>query len=346
MIIARYNKANIYLDRKKFSQASQQFEQLLEICRKEKMTGGIARAYSAISSLCDEAGNHLIATKYLLLAIHLADSTGETSLAIDLMKQLVSLYKENGQFKDAMLLSERFQAVRDSIQTIDKQLAVHEMEMLYHTEKKDKENIRLKTFVINQKGTSNNRRIIILILLTTIFILVILFWIGLKLYRQRGCAYNVQMIKYKAEKEVYFSTLSALPVSENPTENNIPQKTENEPLIESLFHYFRTEKPYLDPKLKVNTVAVRLNGTQKAISAALNNYNGSNFTSFINQFRVEEVKKIMDEDPSQNYKIEAIAADAGFGNRQSFYNAFEQYTGVKPGYYRKNILERKFDYHN
>jgi hypothetical protein len=26
--------------------------------------------------------------------------------------------------------------------------------------------------------------------------------------------------------------------------------------------------------------------------------------------------------------------------RQSFYVAFEQFTGVKPGYYRKNILEQ------
>ena len=61
---------------------------------------------------------------------------------------------------------------------------------------------------------------------------------------------------------------------------------------------------------------------------------------FSNRFRVEEVRRLFDEPSNVNLKLETIATQAGFGNRQSFYDAFEQVTGVKPGYYRKNILQQ------
>ncbi|MFZ4708183.1 MAG: AraC family transcriptional regulator [Bacteroidales bacterium] len=39
-----------------------------------------------------------------------------------------------------------------------------------------------------------------------------------------------------------------------------------------------------------------------------------------------------------NYKIDAIGTECGFGSKQSFYTPFEQVTGLKPGYYRNQLL--------
>ena len=50
----------------------------------------------------------------------------------------------------------------------------------------------------------------------------------------------------------------------------------------------------------------------------------------------------MNDAAYRNYKIEAIAAESGFGTRQSFYNAFEQQIGMKPSYYREYIFNSTF----
>jgi AraC-like DNA-binding protein len=43
---------------------------------------------------------------------------------------------------------------------------------------------------------------------------------------------------------------------------------------------------------------------------------------------------MMDNTAYSNYKIEAIAHDAGFGSKSNFYDKFESCTGVKINYYR------------
>jgi transcriptional regulator GlxA family with amidase domain len=48
------------------------------------------------------------------------------------------------------------------------------------------------------------------------------------------------------------------------------------------------------------------------------------------------------EDPERmKYKIEAIAHDSGFGSKQSFYNTFEELTGIKPSDFRSNMMKTK-----
>jgi AraC-like DNA-binding protein len=37
--------------------------------------------------------------------------------------------------------------------------------------------------------------------------------------------------------------------------------------------------------------------------------------------------------------MEDIANNSGFGSRQSFYTAFEEFTGLNPGFYRAEILK-------
>ena len=101
--------------------------------------------------------------------------------------------------------------------------------------------------------------------------------------------------------------------------------------------YYETEKPYLDPKLKAIDVANELQVSQRQIAAVLKANGFSGFTNFNNKFRVEEVKRQFEVSDNAALKIEAIATQSGFGSRQSFYTAFEEFTGVNPGFYRSEI---------
>lgn len=114
-----------------------------------------------------------------------------------------------------------------------------------------------------------------------------------------------------------------------------------DPLMSNLIKYYRNEKPYLDPKLKLATVVRILSTNEKALAASLKTHEDYNFNSFTNRFRVEHAKRMMENPKYRNYKIEAIASDSGFGSRMSFYNAFSQFTGVRPSYFRNFLLTRE-----
>jgi AraC-like DNA-binding protein len=150
------------------------------------------------------------------------------------------------------------------------------------------------------------------------------------------------MKKYSDEKEhIEGKADSQQSVSEAQSPQTAPRGTD--PLTEQLIHYFSSEKPYLDPKLKVDDVAAKLKTSQKAIAIALKQHKNTNFNTFTNQYRVDEAKRILQNTSTDFNKIEPIVSDAGFGSKSSFYAVFEQFTGVKPSYYRKYIVNMKVE---
>ena len=63
---------------------------------------------------------------------------------------------------------------------------------------------------------------------------------------------------------------------------------------------------------------------------------GINVNDLVNRYRVEEIKEKLVDPEFQHYRIEAIALDAGFANKASFYNAFKKQEGCTPTEYLNN----------
>ena len=330
VLLAKYNKAGLYADKKDFKKAFKEFNDVLAECFHTKDYLGISYAYSGIAFVYEgmKKGNQAI--DCLKQAVKLTDSIGETSLKMSLLAQLQSMYEENAKYKEAYLLSKEIKIFKDSTMAIEKQIAIHEMESNYQSEKKDLENEILKSELAKKDKLLINRYLIIHLLILILLTLCFLLWRGKILYNQRSIAYEVLMKKYKNEhntKEI------GLENSIKPTEGS----EESIELYNQIIAYYRTKQPYLDPLFKVETIINDLNSSYKVILQTLK-LNDSNFKSITNQFRVEEAKKRMANPKYSHYKIEAIAIDSGFGTKMSFYNTFEQLTGVKPTFYRNNIL--------
>jgi YesN/AraC family two-component response regulator len=161
-----------------------------------------------------------------------------------------------------------------------------------------------------------------------------------RLLKERRLAYTVLMEKYehgRNDKEARKKIVTP----ENPDALADISDSEVAALISSLVEYYNTDKPYLDSKLKLETVLHKLSTNEKNLSAALKTYGNFNFNSFTNHFRVEASKKMMRDPRYRNYKIEAIAEASGFGSRMSFYNAFGQQTGVRPSYFRNYVMDKE-----
>jgi len=102
-----------------------------------------------------------------------------------------------------------------------------------------------------------------------------------------------------------------------------------------LFEKISNEKLYTDPTLTLKKLAEFLSIPYYQLSQIINQKMEKNFTDFINEYRIEEAKRLLANPANRDKKIEGIAYDAGFNTPSSFYAAFKKFTECTPTQYRK-----------
>ncbi len=95
------------------------------------------------------------------------------------------------------------------------------------------------------------------------------------------------------------------------------------------------ERPYTRDDLTLNHMAEMLSITPHNLSEIINSRLDQNFFDFVNQYRVEQVKKDLLNPEKQNMKVLAIAFDAGFRSKSSFNTTFKRYTNLTPSEFRR-----------
>ena len=95
------------------------------------------------------------------------------------------------------------------------------------------------------------------------------------------------------------------------------------------------EKPYLNSELTLPQLADQLKVSVHHLSQVINEQCGMNFSDFINQHRIEEMKIRLTDARYQHFKIEQLAFDTGFNSKSTFQAAFKKFTGLTPSEYRK-----------
>ncbi len=107
-----------------------------------------------------------------------------------------------------------------------------------------------------------------------------------------------------------------------------------EEYLTKLLKYMDDEKPYLDGDLTIHDLSKKTGIPRHYITEVLNKKYGRNFFTFINEFRVREVIRRINDPKYQHYTILAIAYDAGFNSKSTFNTIFKAYTGKTPSEYR------------
>lgn len=104
--------------------------------------------------------------------------------------------------------------------------------------------------------------------------------------------------------------------------------------------YMKSERPYLDPDLTLPKLAEGLNVSTHHLSQVINEMHGRNFFDFINQFRVEEVKKKIQDEKFHNFSLLGIAYESGFNSKSAFNRVFKKMTGKTPSQFRDSSTSR------
>lgn len=128
--------------------------------------------------------------------------------------------------------------------------------------------------------------------------------------------------------EEHYEQLSKLGLAEGDLEK----------IADAISAYFKTEKPYLDPKLNLAAIADALGYTRNQISYVINHRIGCSFYDFVNRHRVNHSIKRMEE-AGPEFSVVKAAVEAGFNTISGFYNAFKKQTGATPSVYRKTAID-------
>ena len=117
-------------------------------------------------------------------------------------------------------------------------------------------------------------------------------------------------------------------------------KEEAERLSQNLQSLMEKDRPYLDSEMDLTSLAKILCTTTHNLSQVINEYFGKNFYEFINEYRIEEAKKLLLDSEFKEYKIIVIALECGFNSKSTFYNLFKKSTSLTPAEYRMKHTQK------
>lgn len=154
-----------------------------------------------------------------------------------------------------------------------------------------------------------------LLLIPSMIFSVLLFFIGFLGYMQNHTVINM--------------------VSEENERENFETKSYNKgKMNEKLLELFVDKSIYKNPELKITDLSELLNTNRTYISKHINTEFSCTFSDFVNQYRVEEAKRLLSSDLSKNYSLNYISEKSGFGSMGSFMRVFRDSQGITPGQYR------------
>ncbi|MDI9872077.1 helix-turn-helix domain-containing protein [Flectobacillus roseus] len=120
------------------------------------------------------------------------------------------------------------------------------------------------------------------------------------------------------------------------TRNTYNLHTEiNENLAIRLKNLLETQQIYLQSELSLSQLSQELGVPAYQVSEVINRQYQETFFDLINRYRIEEIKRRLNDDQYAHLSILGIAMDCGFNSKSSFNTAFKKFTGMTPSEYKK-----------
>lgn len=108
-------------------------------------------------------------------------------------------------------------------------------------------------------------------------------------------------------------------------------------LLHDKIQQYCLSKPYLNPDFSLSTMSADIDIPVHHISYYFNEHLGINFNTWKNDLKIDHVIFLIRKGSGEILTLDALAKQAGFGSRTSFFTSFKQKVGVTPSEYLNNL---------
>jgi AraC-like DNA-binding protein len=143
---------------------------------------------------------------------------------------------------------------------------------------------------------------------------------------------NVLLLKALKDSEL-FGVLEDEPPAAAPT----GPVEEWRGILDQLRGHMGTRRPWLDPDLTLEQLALQLKLRPKLLSQAINEGLGQNFFEFINRYRIEEARRLLTNPADKKITVLEVLYQVGFNSKSSFNTVFKKQTGLTPSEFKKKM---------
>jgi AraC-like DNA-binding protein len=124
---------------------------------------------------------------------------------------------------------------------------------------------------------------------------------------------------------------------EKPTASFFLTEIRMTEIDEAIRKHFEEKKPFLQHGYSLRQLSDETQIPLHHLSAFINKHYKMNFNDFINEYRVAYCKEKLLNGECKQKKLEAIAGESGFNNRNTFTSAFKRVTGMNPSDFLRNM---------
>lgn len=138
----------------------------------------------------------------------------------------------------------------------------------------------------------------------------------------------------------YYSLTHARNVTATSSEDDkeTPENNEMKPLdalTRQILKGVEEDQLYLNHTLNIEQFARAIGASHRDVSYTINKVFGKNFFEFINFYRIEAAKRILENPEQAHLSVLDVLMSAGFNSKSSFQRFFKRFTGMSPTEYRE-----------
>lgn len=254
------------------------------------------------------------------------------------LRQLkMNILIQMGHVNEAEQLFDDFIAAQDSIYKLEVSAQLDELRTQYEVDKHIIEKERNHNYFLFALGGC---------ILLTVLLGIVIYYNRIITRKNRGLFRQIKeqdRLEDKLEEITYrYKTLTqSLPPSSEEKEISpelLQGDFQQQLLVTRLHEYLITHRRFANTEMNRDELLIPLATNRTTLSEAVKNVTGKTLMEYIQSIRVEEAKRMLDENPKLT--MEAIAGECGMASR-TFYRLFYNRYNITPSEYRKIALQAK-----
>jgi tetratricopeptide (TPR) repeat protein len=325
-VMTLFNMGNVFFDLGLMDEARSCYDEVFDICQKNGIVSGVPRVYCGYGALESSKGNLQKAEEYYEKALELVRESEENVVILEVMRNLLDTYEKEGEWKNYAKLSVEAKILEDTLLSGAKRMQLQDIVQSYELEKREMQTRHLRSALESENWQNRLLTILLLVFVSAIVLTLVMIKINKRLKKGIKSSHELLMEQYRQER-----------LLRKREQKNLQAARKQSATAQLLSAYFDSKKPYLNSEIKAADIADALGIAYKELLDAVQELDYPNFKVMLNRYRIEEVILKFEDPAFDQYTIEALARDAGFGSRATFYTVFESEKGVKPAFYRSQI---------